>query len=82
MRTTTVTRTLSPHADQPPDEADLPLLLSVPQAARLLGVGTTFGWTMVNKGEIPSVRLGRRVLVPRAAIERIADSQHIIESRS
>ena len=55
-----------------PDPLETPLLVSVPEAARLLGVGTTFGWAMVRNGEIPSVRLGRRVLVPRAVLEQLA----------
>ena len=54
------------------DPLETPLLVSVPEAARLLGVGTTFGWAMVRNGEIPSVRLGRRVLVPRAVLEQLA----------
>lgn len=54
------------------DPDQQPLLLSVPDAARLLGVGKTFCWEMVYGGQLPSVRLGRRVLVPRAAIERLA----------
>jgi len=49
-----------------------PLLLSVGQAARLLGVGSTLCWEMVHSGRLPSVRLGRRVLIPRAAVERLA----------
>ena len=54
--------------------SEMPLLISVPEAARLLGVGTTFGWMLVHNGELPSVRLGRRVLIPRAALERLANS--------
>ena len=49
-----------------------PLLLSVPEAARLLGVGTTFCWEMVRSGRLEVIRLGRRVLVPRGAVEKIA----------
>jgi excisionase family DNA binding protein len=56
------------------DTHDTPLLVSVPEAARLLGVGTTFGWAMVRSGELPSVKLGRRVLVPRAALDRLASA--------
>jgi excisionase family DNA binding protein len=51
-----------------------PLLLSVPQAARLLGVGTTLCWELVHGGQLPSVRLGRRVLVPRVAVEQLAQT--------
>jgi excisionase family DNA binding protein len=64
------TRQAGPLHD--PNLANQPILLSVPQAARLMGVGTTFTWELVRCGQLPSVRLGRRVLVPRAAIERLA----------
>jgi excisionase family DNA binding protein len=63
-----------------PDALEMPLLVSVPEAARLLGVGTTFGWAMVHSGEIPSVRLGRRVLVPRAVLEQLAGAHRDQES--
>ncbi len=60
---------------------EAPLLVSVPEAARLLSVGTTFAWEMVHNGELPTVKLGRRVLVPRAAIEEIARIGHLDKSR-
>ena len=53
---------------------DTPLLLAVPDAARLLGIGTTLTWDLVRAGAIPSVKLGRRVLIPRAALECLAQS--------
>ncbi len=49
-----------------------PLLLSVPQTARLLGVGTTLCWEMVHTGQLSSVRIGRRVLIPRTVVEQLA----------
>lgn len=67
---TTADRTVHDH----PDQGQQPLLLSVRQAASLLGVGTTLCWEMVHCGRLPSVRLGRRVLIPRAAVERLASS--------
>ncbi len=51
--------------------ADTPLLIAVPHAARLLSIGTTLAWDLVRAGDIPSVKLGRRVLVPRAALEHL-----------
>jgi len=68
-KTTGQAITRQPHHEQPP------LLLSVPQAARLLGVGVTLCWEMVHGGLLPSVRLGRRVLVPRHAVERLAHTE-------
>ena len=55
-----------------PDAREMPLLVSVPEAARLLGVGKTFAWALVRSGALPTVRLGKRVLIPRAALERLA----------
>ncbi len=59
----------SRHASITPP--DTPLLVAVPDAARLLGIGTTLAWDLVRAGDIPSVKLGRRVLVPRAGLERL-----------
>jgi excisionase family DNA binding protein len=47
------------------------LTVTVPEAARLLGVSRMSAYTAVRAGEIPSIRIGRRVLVPRLALERL-----------
>lgn len=65
----------TPPSQHPPiNLSDTPLLVAVPDAARLLGIGTTLAWDLVRAGDIPSVKLGRRVLVPRAALEYLAHS--------
>ena len=50
--------------------ADHELLLTVSEAARLLRLSRAFTYELVNRGDLPAVRFGRRVLVPRAALER------------
>jgi excisionase family DNA binding protein len=45
--------------------------LTVEQAARVLGIGRNGAYQAVKTGEIPSIRLGKRILVPRAALERL-----------
>lgn len=45
------------------------LLLTVAQAARLLGIGTTLAYALIGRGELPHVRLGRAVRVPRRALD-------------
>lgn len=45
--------------------------LSVPEAAKLLGIGKNLAYEAVQRGEIPSIKVGRRLLVPRAALERM-----------
>jgi len=47
-----------------------PLVLSVPEAARLLGVSRNLAYELVREGRLPHVRLGRRVLIPRVGLEQ------------
>jgi excisionase family DNA binding protein len=42
---------------------------TVPEVAQILGVGRNTAYESCRAGEIPTVRVGSRVLVPRAAIE-------------
>lgn len=52
---------------------DPPLLLNVEEAARLLGVGRTTLFALIDQGRIQTVRLGRRRLVVRAGLERFVE---------
>lgn len=45
--------------------------LSVTQVAKMLGISRTFAYAAVNDGTIPSFRLGKRVLVPKAALDEM-----------
>jgi excisionase family DNA binding protein len=45
------------------------LTLTVEEAASVLGVSRALGYELVRRGEIPSLRLGRRIVVPRLALE-------------
>jgi excisionase family DNA binding protein len=47
------------------------LTLTVEEAAAALGISRAFAYEAVNRNEIPHVRIGRRILVPRAALERM-----------
>jgi excisionase family DNA binding protein len=47
------------------------LTLTVTEAAKLLRLSRAFTYELVARGELPSVRLGRRIVIPRVAIERI-----------
>ncbi|TFV67226.1 UNVERIFIED_ORG: DNA-binding protein [Bacillus sp. AZ43] len=49
---------------------DKPLLLPIyPEAGRMLGVGRTTMYGLITSGELRTVKIGRRRLVPAAAIE-------------
>ena len=47
--------------------------LTVPEAGLLLGVGRDAAYAAAHRGEIPVLRIGSRLLVPRAALERLLD---------
>jgi excisionase family DNA binding protein len=50
-----------------------PLTVSVVDAAELLGISRAFAYELVARGELPSVRLGRRVVIPRRALEALVE---------
>ncbi|MBI3910326.1 MAG: helix-turn-helix domain-containing protein [Armatimonadetes bacterium] len=46
-------------------------VLTVAETARELRLGRSATYEAVKRGEIPSVRIGRRILIPVAALERL-----------
>lgn len=51
-----------------------PLLLTAKQVAALLNVTARFCYELAANGTLPSVRLGKRVLFPRAAVYEFAQA--------
>jgi excisionase family DNA binding protein len=48
--------------------------LSVPEAAKVLGVSRSLGFSMAKSGQLPVLRLGsRRLVVPTSALARMLD---------
>ena len=47
------------------------LVLTVEEAARLLRISRGLAYEMVKQRALPTIRLGRRILVPRSALERL-----------
>ena len=47
--------------------------LTVAEAARLLGIGRNTAYEAIRRRQIPSVRIGKRILVPLAALERMLE---------
>jgi len=45
------------------------LTLSVEEAAALLGISRALAYNLVRRGELPRLQLGRRVVVPKRALE-------------
>ncbi len=49
------------------------LAVSVVEAGRLLGLSRSSAYAAVKRGDIPSVRIGGRVLVPLRRLEELID---------
>ncbi len=61
--------TTKPDQSPPADR----LTYSVEEAAELLGISRNSAYEAVRKGELPTVRLGRRILIPRSRLETLLD---------
>jgi excisionase family DNA binding protein len=48
-------------------------VLRVPEAAALLGVSASTYYSAAARGEVPAVRIGRRLVVPGAALARLLE---------
>lgn len=58
-----------------PDEKMESLVLNVwPDVGRALNLSKPTVYALVNQGVIPSIRFGRRVVVPRKALNQLLDS--------
>jgi excisionase family DNA binding protein len=44
------------------------LLLTVPETAKLLRISRNLAYELVARGELPAVRLGRVIRIPRGAL--------------
>jgi excisionase family DNA binding protein len=53
---------------------ELPLLLAVPRAARLLGISRAAAYRLVASGELPVRRLGGRVYVVTSGLRDLVAS--------
>lgn len=47
------------------------LTLTVSETARLLGLSRSSAYSLANQGVIPTIRLGRRLVVPKIWLEKI-----------
>jgi excisionase family DNA binding protein len=65
-----------PEAADPDRASELPDWLTAAETASYLRLGRSTVYALISEGTIPSVRLGRRVLVPRAGLlSRLAELQ-------
>lgn len=48
-----------------------PLVYSPDEARRLLKISRGLIYEAINTGQIPSIRIGRRILIPRSGLEQL-----------
>ena len=55
-------------------------VLTIPEAGKVyFGIGRSAAYEAARRGEIPTVRIGRKLLVPRVAVERMLEAAGITE---
>ena len=54
-----------------PDPHEQPTMDIWPQTGQLLGLSRQSTYDAANRGDIPTIRIGRRILVPTAALHRL-----------
>jgi excisionase family DNA binding protein len=48
--------------------------LKIEEAAKILGISRNTAYEAVKSGQVPIIKIGRRLLVPRAALERMLET--------
>jgi excisionase family DNA binding protein len=47
------------------------LCIKVTEAAKMLGISRNFAYELVKQGKLPVVKFGKRLLIPRVALEKM-----------
>jgi excisionase family DNA binding protein len=47
--------------------------LTVDEAAAILGISRAKAYDAARRGDLPSIRFGRRIVIPTAALEQLLD---------
>jgi excisionase family DNA binding protein len=53
---------------------DARLVVTIAEAAKLLGISRSFAYELVKRVQLPVVRLGRRQLVPKESLSQLMES--------
>lgn len=62
------------HQDQKPPLSDR-LTLSVAEAATMLGIGRATAYECVRTGELPSIKIGGRILIPTKLLNDLLNGE-------
>jgi len=56
-----------------PADTEKRLCITVPEAAKMLGISRNFAYELVKRRELPVVKFGKRLLIPRVALEKMLE---------
>ena len=59
------------------DYGQMPVILTPPQLAEILGIGRNAAYELVRCGKIRSVRIGRQIRIPREALIEFLEKDNI-----
>jgi excisionase family DNA binding protein len=51
------------------------LVFTVTEVAYLINVSRAFAYELVARGELPSIRFGRRIVIPRIGLQKLLDTE-------
>jgi excisionase family DNA binding protein len=54
-----------------PNKTTNPTVLTVVEVAKILRIGKISVYQAIQRGEVPSIRIGRRILIPKFALEQM-----------
>jgi excisionase family DNA binding protein len=49
--------------------------VTVTEAAKRLGIGRNQAYEAVHRGQVPAIRIGKRILIPVAALDRLLNGE-------
>jgi excisionase family DNA binding protein len=52
---------------------DEPLVLSIEEAAKTLGISRGLAYELVRRGVVPSIRLGQRLIISRRKLSELVE---------
>ena len=61
-------------ASSMPADDGPPVALSIAEAAKMLGISRSLAYELAARGELRTVRLGRRIVVPRIVVIELLDA--------
>lgn len=67
----------APDENHVEDSAEAPMLLKIPEVAKILALSRSKVYGMLESGELPSVRFGKNRRVKRADVMKLIDQNTV-----